>query len=208
MLRILDIASKDMLQIIRNRLTFLFLLIMPIGFTLLFGVAFGGSGGKKDPRLPVGYLDQDGGQISRQLGDLLKNSTVVRLDEKDQRGVADLEKLVGDEKLAAALVIPAGYSQSVQAGTPLKLTFIVDPANSSSLTVESAVVTATNRLMNASNTARIVAQAMNNPATFDPAFNAAVIAWQQPPIQVSVTSSQAIKPQDQGACPWPIPLRV
>src|SRR5512136_1120775 len=99
MLRILDITSKDILQIIRNRLTFLFLLIMPIGFTLLFGVAFGSFGEKKDPRLPVGYLDQDGGQISHRLGDLLKVSTVVRLDENDQRGVADLEKLVGDEKL-------------------------------------------------------------------------------------------------------------
>ena len=199
MLRILDIASKDILQIIRNRLTFLFLLIMPIGFTLLFGVAFGSFGGNKDARLPIGYLNQDGGQISLRLGDLLKDSTVIRLDEKDQRGVADLEKLVGDEKLAAALVIPAGYSQSAQAGTPLKLIFIADPANSSSLTVESAVSTATKRLMNAVNTARIVAQTMNNPAAFEPAFNAAVVAWQQPPIQVAVTSSQAIKLQDQGA---------
>ena len=199
MLRVFDIASKDILQIIRNRLTFLFLLIMPIGFTLLFGVAFGSFGGNKDARLPIGYLNQDGGQISLRLGDLLKDSTVIRLDEKDQRGVADLEKLVGDEKLAAALVIPAGYSQSAQAGTPLKLIFIVDPANSSSLTVESAVSTATKRLMNAVNTARIVAQTMNNPAAFDPAFNAAVVAWQQPPIQVAVTSSQAIKLQDQGA---------
>jgi len=199
MLRVFDIASKDILQIIRNRLTFLFLLIMPIGFTLLFGVAFGSFGGNKDARLPIGYLNQDGGQISLRLGDLLKDSTVIRLDEKDQRGVADLEKLVGDEKLAAALVIPAGYSQSAQAGTPLKLIFIADPANSSSLTVESAVSTATKRLMNAVNTARIVAQTMNNPAAFDPAFNAAVVAWQQPPIQVAVTSSQAIKLQDQGA---------
>jgi ABC-2 type transport system permease protein len=201
MLRILDIASKDLLQIIRNRLTFLFLLIMPIGFTLLFGVAFGGFDGKKDPRLPVGYLDQDGGQISRQLGDLLKNSTVIRLDEKDPRSVADLEKLVMDEKMAAALVIPIGYSQSVRARTPLKLTFFTDPANSSSLTVQSEIMTATNRLMNAATTARIVAQTMNDPAAFDPAFNAAVVAWQQPPIQVSVTSSQSTKSQDQGGMP-------
>ena len=198
MLHILDIASKDLLQIVRNRLTFLFLLIMPVGFTLLFGLAFGGFGGKHDPRLPIGYLNQDGGQISLQLGNLLKDSTVIRLDEKEQRDVADLEKLVKDEKLAAALVIPAGYSQSVRAGNSAKLTFIGDPANSSLLTVQGAVITTTNRLMNAVNTGRFVAQTINDAAAFDPAFNAAIAAWHKAPIQVSVTSSQAIKPQNQG----------
>ncbi len=52
--------------------------------------------------------------------------------------------------------------------------------------------------MNAVNTGRFVAQKLNDPAAFDPAFNAAVAAWHKPPIQVSVTSSQAIKPQNQG----------
>ena len=198
MLRILDIASKDLLQILRTRLTFLFLLIMPIGFTLLFGVAFGGFKGQPDPRLPIGFLDQDGGLVSQQLGSLLKNSTVVRLDENPQRGPADLEKLVGDEKLAAALVIPAGYSRSVQDGTPLKLIFMIDPGNSSALTIQSAVDSAANRLMSAARTAAIVAQAGNDPAAFDPVFNSAVAAWQQPPIQISVTSGQAARPQDQG----------
>jgi ABC-2 type transport system permease protein len=197
MLRILDIASKDLLQIIRNRLTFLFLLIMPIGFTLLFGVAFGGLGGKGDARLPLGYLNQDGGQISRQLGDILKASTVIRVDGENQRSIAELEKLVEDEKLAAALVVPAGYSQSVQAGTPLKLTFITNPANSASLTVQPAILTASYHLINAAETARTVVQTKNDSDAFDPAFNAAVIAWQQPPIKIVVTTSQAIKPNNQ-----------
>ena len=41
--RIFDITLKDLMQILRNRMTFLFLLIMPVAFTLLFGLAFGGS---------------------------------------------------------------------------------------------------------------------------------------------------------------------
>jgi len=196
MQRIFDIASKDLLQILRNRLTFLFLLIMPIGFTLLFGLAFGGSGSKSDPRLPVGYLDQDGGQISQELRILLENSTVIRLDEQPQRSVPDLEKLVGDEKLAAAIIIPGGYSRSVQNGTALKLTFIADSTNSASSTVEGEILVATNRLMSAIRTAQIVVKTMNNPAAFDPAFNSAILAWQQPPIQVMITSSAVIKPQN------------
>lgn len=196
MQRIFDIASKDLLQILRNRLTFLFLLIMPIGFTLLFGLAFGSSGAKSDPLLPVGFLDQDGGKISQELRILLENSTVIRLDEQPERSVPDLEKLVSDEKLAAAIIVPGGYSQSVQNGTALKLTFIADSANTASPTVEGEILVATNRLMSAIRTAQIVVQAMNNPAAFDPAFSSAIIAWQQPPIQVVISSSEVIKPQN------------
>ncbi len=42
MTRILDIAFKDLLQLSRDFKTFMFLLIMPILFTFLFGFAFGG----------------------------------------------------------------------------------------------------------------------------------------------------------------------
>ncbi len=90
-MRIIDLALKDLRQILRNRMTFLFLLIMPIAFTFLFGLAFGGSYTKGDPRLPVGYLDQDGGSISKGLQTLLNASTVIRLDENPQRTEADLE---------------------------------------------------------------------------------------------------------------------
>jgi len=55
-IRILDIAQNDLRQLIRDRNTFLFLLIMPVIFTLMFGYAFGAfSSGGSDARLPVGY---------------------------------------------------------------------------------------------------------------------------------------------------------
>ena len=41
MIRIFDITLKDLVQILRDKKTFLFLMIMPIAFTLLFGLAFG-----------------------------------------------------------------------------------------------------------------------------------------------------------------------
>jgi ABC-2 type transport system permease protein len=197
MKRIFDIAMKDLLQILRNRMTFLFLLIMPIAFTLLFGLAFGGSGGTSDPRLPVGYLDQDGGQLSQGLKTLLDQSTVIRLDVNPQRSRADLDSLVGNGKLAAAIIVPAGYSQSLQTGTPMKLIVIDDPSNTSSATIQTDILAATNRLMSAVRAAQIVVQTTKDPAAFGPAFGEALAAWQQPPIQVTLTSSAAIKQQSQ-----------
>jgi ABC-2 type transport system permease protein len=197
MIRIIDITLKDLMQILRDRKTFLFLLIMPIGFTLLFGLAFGGSGKTSDPRLPVGYLDQDGGSLSPDLKVLLAGSTVIRLDEDTSRTPADLDKLIADGKLAAAVIIPSGYSQSVLDGTPLKLIFIADPSQTSTASVQDELLVASNRLHSAVRTAGIVAKVTNNPAVFNSSLAQALAAWQNPPIQVSVSSGLSSKPQSQ-----------
>jgi ABC-2 type transport system permease protein len=195
--RIFDITLKDLMQILRNRMTFLFLLIMPIAFTLLFGLAFGGSSQPADTRLPVGLLNQDGGAIGAQLQTLLAGSTVIRLDTTSGRTGTDLAGLVGSSKLAAAVVIPSGYSQSVRNGSPLKLGFYADPSQASTATVESELLVASNRLASAVRTASIAAKITNNPAAFDPALAQALAAWQNPPIKVSITSGVSSKPQNQ-----------
>ncbi len=197
MQRIFDISAKDLRQIVRNRMTFLFLLIMPVAFTLLFGLAFGGSGKTADARLPVGFLDLDGGSLSSDLKSLLTGSSVIRLDETPGRSEAELAMLVGTDKLAAAIVVPAGYSQSLRNGTPLKLGFHADPAQPSTTTVESEVLVASQRLASAVRTANITANMTNDPADFDPALAAALEAWQNPPIQVSVTSGGSTTPKSQ-----------
>src|SRR5512142_713077 len=103
MTRILDIAFKDLMQLSRDFKTFMFLLIMPIIFTFLFGFAFGGfGGGNSDSRLPVGYISQDDHWVTDSLHDLLDKSEVIRLDENIFRSPADLDKLVADGNLAAA----------------------------------------------------------------------------------------------------------
>lgn len=197
MIRIFDITLKDLMQILRDRKTFLFLLIMPIAFTLLFGLAFGGSGKTSDPRLPVGYLDQDGGSLSADLKALLAGSTIIRLDEDIRRTTADLDQLVADGKLAAAVILPSGYSQSVLDGAPLKLTFIADPSQTSTASVQGELLVASNRLLSAVRTAGIVAKVTNNPAVFSASLAQALAAWQNPPIQVSLTSGLSTKPQSQ-----------
>jgi ABC-2 type transport system permease protein len=197
MQRILDITIKDLRQIMRNRMTFLFLLIMPIAFTLIFGVAFGGPAKTTDARLPVGYLNLDGGALSADLKSMLATSTVLRLDETPGRNEADLKALVGSGKLAAALVIPAGYSQSLRDGIPLKLGLYADQSQSSTATVESELLVVSNRLASAVRTANIIAKINNNTAAFDPALTAGLTAWQNPPIRVSITSGISSKPQNQ-----------
>jgi len=200
MKRIFDIAQKDLAQILRNRMTLLFLLIMPIAFTLLFGFAFGGAGSANtDPRLPVGYLDQDSGRLSQGFKTLLAGSSVLRLDEKPGRSPSDLETLVKDGKVAAAVIVPNGYSQSILSGAPLKLIVLVDSTNPSAATLQSAILASTSRLLSATHTAQIVAKVTGDPAAFEQALNTALISWQQPPVQITSDTSTAIKTPDNQA---------
>jgi len=187
--RIIILAGKDLLQNLREKQTFMFLLIMPIIFTLLFGFAFGGAGGEgSDPRLPVGVLDQDNNPFSQALMKLLKLSDVIRLEEKADRSPADLEKLVADNKLAAALVIPAGYSDRLLAGDPLKLTVFADIYNTAGSTAQGVIRTAANRLGISLMSAQVAVQALGSASeSVDTIREKIQAAWDKPPISVKVT---------------------
>jgi ABC-2 type transport system permease protein len=191
--RILDLAGKDLLQNMREKQTFIFLLIMPILFTLMFGFAFGGVGGaESDPRLPVGLLDQDHNAVSQALLGLLQSSDVIRLELKPERTPADLERLVAEKKLAAALVIPSGYSDRFLAGDPLKLTVFADNTNSASSTAQGVIGTAANRLRISLVSAQVITKYLYGASGPVEAIRQDTLAaWASPPVSVKVTEPSA-----------------
>ena len=191
-MRILDIAQNDLRQLIRDRNTFLFLLIMPVIFTLMFGYAFGAfSGGGSDARLPVGYLDQDHSWISGQLHDLLAASKVIRLNQDQARSAADLEQLVSEKKFAAAAIIPAGYGRASLGGKHARLTLIADTTTTAATTAQADVLAAANRLDSAVNMALSMEQIAGDSIPFRYAFKKSLAAWEQPPIAITATTSAA-----------------
>ena len=109
-MRIIDLAAKDLLQIFRDWRAAIFLVVMPIAFTLLFGFAFGGFGGveEEDPRLPVVYIRADTGTSSEHLINLLGDSQVIRIEQSDEGIREKLHESVSDNDVAGALIIPAG----------------------------------------------------------------------------------------------------
>jgi ABC-type Na+ efflux pump permease subunit len=107
MIRILDITLKDLMQLMRDFKTFMFLLIMPIIFTLLFGYASGAfSSEESDSRLPVGYLNEDNRWVDQSLHDMLADSETIRLVEYSSASISEFESLVADGNLAAAIIVP------------------------------------------------------------------------------------------------------
>ena len=200
-MRVIDLALKDILQIVRDRKSALFLVVMPIIFTLFFGLIFGSST-NGDPRLPVGFVSRDeSSALSASLYTLLEASDAIRpvvLEGDDADGVGES---VRDGDLASAVIVPAGFGERVLAGEEPSLTIIADQNTPAGQTASSAVQAATTRLLGAVETARLSAEAFEaqqgfeseaaRQAYLDESLALASDAWLQPPLTVTVEQSGA-----------------
>jgi ABC-2 type transport system permease protein len=191
--KIFDITRKDLLQMVRDWKFVFFLLVMPAGFTLLMGFIFGGQG-QVDTRLLAAVIDQDQSALSMAFQDVLGTSDTIRIELREtDEGV---EREVNNGKIAAALVIPAGFGSSLQAGEPVALQVMVDPQSSAGVTANNEIRGLAARFSGAVHTAsfsletyRQVAGELSADAAqeyFDRGLTAALQAWQDPPVTLDV----------------------
>jgi len=198
--RIFDIAQKDLMQLMRDFKTFMFLLLMPILFTILFGFAFGGFGGNGvgDSRLPVGFLNQDDRWVSESLRDLLADSETIRLHESGILTVSLLDEMVAEGELAAALIIPDGYGKATLSDKSARLIVIADTNTTAWITIEAELLTLVSRLDGAVRTATIMGEYAGDRIPFRYGFEQTLKAWDEPPIAIVETTSSAVKETDDG----------
>ncbi len=195
-MRTLDIAFKDILQIVRDRRSLLFLLLMPLIFTVFMGYAYQRGATAEDTRPSVGLLNQDpNGLLSTRLEGLLSNSDAVRLVALTADQAANPSEAVRSGKMAAVLTVPAGFSQGTLDGQKVRLTLVVDEASQDGQAARQAVRVATVRLLSAAEAARlsdkaltengIAAAGVNSPA-FAGAIDETLQGWQSPMFTVTV----------------------
>ncbi|MBN1814883.1 MAG: ABC transporter permease [Anaerolineae bacterium] len=197
-MRIIDLTLKNVTQIVRDWKAAFFMLVVPVIFTLLMGFIFGGfGGGEQDPRLPVGFVDQDESAVSAHLLTLLEGSDAIRpvtLEDADEA-----EEQVREEELAAAVIVPAGYGDRIFDDDSLHPTVIVDDSTLAGTAAQSAIHTAMMRLLGGVQTAKLSAAALGNA---DGAFLMATLdktleAWQDPPLTVTVAQSGIIVNEEE-----------
>jgi ABC-2 type transport system permease protein len=206
-MHILDIALKDIRQLIFDWRTALFLLLMPIGFTLLFAYVFSGGDGGDDPRLPVGYIDQDGGSIlSNRLLFLLESSESIRPVVLEDANTEEVEAQVADEELAAAIVVPAGFSAQAPSDNgngSVKPIVIIDPSSNAGQAAQSGLQVAQMRLLGAIETANLTNKTYSaaggtaNGEFWTESLDRAIEAWDDPPLTVTSNPSGAIADEEE-----------
>ena len=153
----IDLTIKDLTQILRDRKSLMFILIMPIVFTLLFGFAFGGYGAPADTRLPVVVAGDTGDPAHAAFIDLVESSAVVRLVTPASTDDQALRASVRDSKVAAVVLIPSGFLRACYDGTNPLLPCVVDVASTSGTTARNELANLSARLTSAVQAARMTA---------------------------------------------------
>ncbi len=199
-MRAFYLTLKDLLQIIRDWRAAFFLVIMPIAFTLLFGVAFGGfsNDDSQDQSLPVAYVDLDNSQSSQLLLNLLLDSEVIRIVET-QDDSAELETKVNEGELAAAIMVPEDFGARLASGAALPVTLLTAAGDQSGFTISNEVGGVIKRLNMAVLTASLGTDIYEEQVGFDSdldrqsyyeeALASSAGAWEQPPVNLATTQT-------------------
>lgn len=198
-MRSLDIALKDLRQIVRDRQTVLFTVVMPIVFTLFFGFIFrpGGDGGES--RLPVGVVDGDGGALSAVVVDMLEASRAVTVEPIPPGEAEQATRDVG-ARLAALLILPEGLTESALSGADPQVRLVADVADPAGHSARTVVEAAVLRALSAAEMARISAEVAGEARPFpdqaareaylQDALGRAVAAWNEAPVEVAMREAR------------------
>lgn len=123
MLKILQIALKDLRLAFRDRAALILMLAAPLALTVGLGVVtgrFSGSGsGSGVSDIPVAIVNQDDGPLGAALVNALGGSELSGLLKPiTPTTVAEARALVDADKVAAAILVPAGFSRSILPSGP------------------------------------------------------------------------------------------
>ncbi|MEN8242650.1 MAG: ABC transporter permease [Chloroflexota bacterium] len=211
MMRILALAGKDLKQLFQNKQTILFILVMPVIFTILFGFMFGGTSGGivEDPRLPVMVIDLDQSAYSQTVLDLIEVSTAIRPVLDEEQGENQLRAEVQDGHLPGLVIIPEGFMAQLTSQEIPTITIVEnEDAIAVNLIIENEVRTAYNRMVNAALTAVFSQQAYQESTNFaseieQQAYHQAsielvLLGWETPPVETRVTKANPVETDTAG----------
>jgi len=164
-MRIIDIALKDLLQIIRDWKAALFLVVMPIIFTLFFGFVLA----EQDPqavRIPVAFVDQSaGGHLAKRLQTNLVESGSLDVISIDSGRMEMLEERLREGEFVAAVIIPENFDAGLELEPLPDVILKVDQMTPAGQTVSEVVRTAIQSLRSSLKMAALTVQAYEEQRT-------------------------------------------
>jgi len=151
MKKILLIGWKDVTLMFRDVTALVLMLAAPFALTIGLGFVtgrFSGSSSAGLSGIPVVLVNQDGGQLGNALVDAFQSkdlATLIALSVAADPALA--RQQVDEDKAAAAIVIPAGFTQSiiptqgaVPAGDVVQITLYSNPTRPTSVGVVKTIV--------------------------------------------------------------------
>ncbi|HTZ10102.1 MAG TPA: ABC transporter permease [Acidimicrobiales bacterium] len=159
---VLVIAAKDLRQRLRDRSALVLGLLAPLGVAALMSLAFGAT---TDFHLTMGVVDADRGPVAAGIVDALRGPGL--------RGIVSVRPLasgpaaraaVRQGRVDAALVIPSGFSASVEGAHPDALTTVTNVDDTVAGDITAAVAASFVAQLNADRLSVATALAAGAPA--------------------------------------------
>ena len=117
MLRPLYIALLELKLFLNNRAELAFSIALPI---LLFALMYGALSSNTEVFTPASVVDLDSGPHARELVRRLDSLAEIEVEERTE---ADADAALDRSAILFAVVIPAGFSEALEAGKPAPLVF-------------------------------------------------------------------------------------
>ncbi|MBN2085485.1 MAG: ABC transporter permease [Anaerolineales bacterium] len=147
-MKALQIAFKDLTVLFRDRTALLLMLgaplILTVGLALISG-RMSGSSGPAFQNLPVVIVNLDQGVVGGQLADAFSSDELDDLlNPQTAEDAAAARALVNDDKVVAAVIIPAGFTDAVtgakESGAADRIEIYANPNREISSQIVTAVV--------------------------------------------------------------------
>ncbi|MEK6587484.1 MAG: hypothetical protein AABY97_01415, partial [Chloroflexota bacterium] len=211
-MKLLQIAINDLRLFLVDRANLIGLLAIPVGMTVLLGMFI--PSGQGPSRVRVDVIDHDGGEVAAQFLRSLRqaNDSIVLCppdnDGEDFCELGDatsldvgraLDRLREGETLAL-IEIPAGFSQQVQAFTPVQIRYVSVQDFSAPSFIRQAVEAALIRVNGAVVASRVGSAALGEAAApegfAERVYARASDLWDENPVRVQfeLTSEEAVDP--------------
>ena len=179
-MRIIDLAFKDLSQMLRDKRSLLFIVAMPIIFTLFMGFAYRGSSQsdeETDNRIPLALVDpQPEFRLNKMFFTRLESSDAIKALAMNEAEAMDAFR---KGEVAGVLIIPDGFSEQVEAGKDAQLNLIAEAASSEGQSIYQLLRVPISQLMSAVEIARISADVQSNPNEYSPAIELAWSKWDE-----------------------------
>lgn len=115
MIKVLNIAWKDLIVTLRDRGTLILILVTPFALTLIIGFAFSGTGGDGPSlaTIPVVIVNKDSGQFGEAVIQVFESDALSELLEPRMMDDLDAARAtVDNDETDAVVIIPQGFSES------------------------------------------------------------------------------------------------
>jgi ABC-2 type transport system permease protein len=133
------LAAKDFKLRVRDRSIFIVAIIAPLGLAFIFDLILGPI--TEQEFVPVfAVIDEDGGTPARALVDVFESIEASGAIELRSVPEAGAEAQVEEGSVAAAVVIPAGFSEAVERAAPAQVRLIGNVESPTSVAVARSIV--------------------------------------------------------------------